>query len=57
MQKKVEALNFAMGNRERNKLGLTPWQIRTLMDLEIEIEKWSSRAKWGQAGSGWPRWD
>ena len=26
------------------------WRIGTLKYLEIKIEKWPSRAKWGQAG-------
>ena len=27
-----------------------PWRIGTLKYLEIKIEEWPSRAKWGQSG-------
>ena len=29
---------------------MAPWQIGTLKYLEIKIEEWPSRAKWGQSG-------
>ena len=39
------------------KIGRAPWRIGTFKYLEFEIEKWSSRAKWGQAGPGGTRLD
>ena len=33
-----------------------PWRIRTLKYLEMKIEEWPSRAKWGQAGSNRTKW-
>ena len=35
---------------------VTPWRIRNLKYLEIEIEEWPSRAKWGQAGPNRTKW-
>ena len=33
-----------------------PWRIGTLKYLEVKIEEWPSRAKWGQAGSSRAKW-
>ena len=33
-----------------------PRRIRTLKYLEMKIEEWPSRAKWGQAGSNRTKW-
>jgi len=33
-----------------------PWRIGTLKYLEVKIEEWPSRAKWGQAGPNRPKW-
>ena len=35
---------------------LTPWRIGTLKYLEVKIEEWPSRAKWGQAGPNRAKW-
>ena len=35
---------------------LTPWRIGTLKYLEVKIEEWPSRAKWGQAGPNRSKW-
>ena len=37
-------------------VGTSPWRIRNLKYLEIEIEEWLSRAKWGQAGPNRTKW-
>merc|ERR1711942_274256 len=34
----------------------TPWRIGTLKYLEVKIEEWPSRAKWGQAGPNRSKW-
>ena len=34
----------------------TPWRIGTLKYLEVKIEEWPSRAKWGQAGPNRAKW-
>ena len=34
----------------------SPWRIGTLKNLEIEIEKWPSRADRGQAGPNGDKW-
>ena len=36
--------------------GYSPWGIGTLKYLEIKIEEWPSRAKWGQAGPDGAKW-
>ena len=33
-----------------------PWRIGTLKYLEMKIEKWPSRVKWGQAGAYGAKW-
>ena len=35
---------------------ISPWQIGTLKYLEIKIEEWPSRAKWGQSGPNRAKW-
>ena len=35
---------------------ITPWRIGTLKYLEIKVEEWPSRAKWGQAGPNGAKW-
>ena len=35
---------------------LSPWRIGTLKFLEIKIEEWPSRAKWGQSGPNGAKW-
>ena len=35
---------------------LAPWRIGTLKYLEIKIEEWPSRAKWGQSGPNGAKW-
>ena len=35
---------------------MTPWRIGTLKYLEVKIEEWPSRAKWGQAGPNRSKW-
>ena len=35
---------------------LTPWRIRNLKYLEMKIEEWPRRAKWGQAGPNRAKW-
>ena len=35
---------------------VAPWRISTLKYLEVKIEEWPSRAKWGQAGSNRAKW-
>ena len=37
-------------------LRYTPWRIRNLKYLEMKIEEWPSRAKWGQAGQNRVKW-
>ena len=37
-------------------LDKTPWRIGTLKYLEVKIEEWPSRAKWGQAGPNRSKW-
>ena len=32
------------------------WRIGTLKYLEIKVEEWPSRAKWGQAGPNRAKW-
>ena len=36
--------------------GNTPWRIGTLKYLEIKIEEWPNRAKWGQSGPNGAKW-
>ena len=33
-----------------------PWRIGTLKCLEIKIEEWPNRAKWGQSGPNGAKW-
>merc|ERR1712212_859118 len=33
-----------------------PWRIGTLKYLEIKIEEWPNRAKWGQSGPNGAKW-
>merc|ERR1712208_260699 len=34
----------------------SPWRIGTLKYLEIKIEEWLNRAKWGQSGPNGAKW-
>ena len=41
---------------KRELTGCAPWRIGTLKYLEVKIEEWPSRAKWGQAGPNRAKW-
>ena len=43
-------------NQSDLSVSVSPWRIRTLKYLEMKIEEWPSRAKWGQAGSNRTKW-
>ena len=43
-------------HRAAPALFLTPWRIGTLKYLEIKIEEWPNRAKWGQSGPNGAKW-
>ena len=36
--------------------GWSPWRIGTLKYLEVKIEEWPSRAKWGRSGPNVAKW-
>ena len=42
--------------RHLQGLSRSPWRIGTLKYLEIKIEEWPSRAKWGQSGPNGAKW-
>ena len=44
------------GGCDAGKKEGTPWRIGTLKYLEIKIEEWPSRAKWGQSGPNGAKW-
>ena len=41
---------------ENTYMSISPWRIGTLKYLEIKIEEWPNRAKWGQSGPNGAKW-